>query len=134
MQKTIMTTAFMLACDKGRKDVVQLLLNFSGSDIELNLSLNAKDTHGWTAFIMACMHGRKDVVKLLLNHQARIIELRTKDICGRTPFMFACKNGHKGVVQLLLEHSKDVDTYIPESYKILYVSKEIRNLIDIHTK
>ena len=83
---------------------------------------------------MAFVHGRKDVVKLLLNHQARIIELRTKDICGRTPFMFACKNGHKGVVQLLLEHSKDVDTYISEFYKILYVSKEIRNLIDMHTK
>ena len=54
----------MEACYNGRKDVVQLLLDNS----ERNFDLNARNTAGWTAFVMACKCGSKDVVKLLVEH------------------------------------------------------------------
>ena len=55
-------TAFMIACSKGHKDVVQLLMDHSE-----RIDLNARNT-GWTAFTMACLFKRKDVVKLLLEY------------------------------------------------------------------
>ena len=116
----------MVPCDLGHKDVVQLFLDHSDSNIELN----ARDNDGWTAFMFACYCRRNDVVKLFLDHSERIdLNARTKN--GRTAFMWACKCGHKDVVQLLLEHSKDVDITIPEDF---YLSQEIRYLINKHQR
>ena len=53
-------TAFIWACSKGHKDVVQLLLENS------NIDLNARNNRGDTAFMIACVLGHKDVVQLLL--------------------------------------------------------------------
>ena len=43
-------TPFMLACLYGRKDVVKLLLDYSGP----NIDLNERDNYGWTTFMYAC--------------------------------------------------------------------------------
>ena len=56
------TTALMMACKNGHKDVVELLLNHSNPRIDVN----AKANNDTTAFIMACKKGHKDIVKLLL--------------------------------------------------------------------
>ena len=61
-------TAFLWACQKRHKDVVQLLLDHSE---EHRIDLNSKDKWENTAFIMACDNGHKDVVKLLLNHSKK---------------------------------------------------------------
>ena len=54
----------MLACKNGRTNVVQLLLDNS----EMNIDLNARDNDGWTAFIIACQFRQRNVVKLLVQH------------------------------------------------------------------
>ena len=54
----------MFACFSGHKDVVQLLLNISEKDI----NLNARTYRGQTAFMIACVYQRKNVVKLLVEH------------------------------------------------------------------
>ena len=54
----------MVACGSGHKDVVQLLLDNS----ERNIDMNARSNGGSTAFIYSCKYGRKDVVKLLVEH------------------------------------------------------------------
>ena len=52
-------TAFILACYKGHKDVVQLLIDHSGID------LNVRDNTGRTALMIANQRGLQDIVHLL---------------------------------------------------------------------
>ena len=91
----------ILACKKGHKDVVQLLLD----NLNSNIDLNARNRKGKTALILACNGGHKDVVKLLLDHPDPKIDLNARDNHGQNAFMAACNNGHKDVVELLLEHA-----------------------------
>ena len=94
-------TALLVACLKGHKEVVQLLLDYSGRCIELN----ARTNDGMTAFLLACTFGHKDVAKLLLDCSDRNIELNGRSNFGWTALMLACKYGHKDVVKLLLDCS-----------------------------
>ena len=55
----------MVACHKGRKDVVKLLLD--NSDIDLNV----EDYAGRTALTIASQRGHQDIVQLL-NHKAQV--------------------------------------------------------------
>ena len=115
-KKSFGVTAFMFACENGHKDVVQLLLEYSG-----RVELNAENEEKWTAFMLACSNGHKDVVKLLLDYSEdtglNIKGLRTiryRDGLESlthtlTPFMIACNNGHKDIVQLLLNHLDRMD-------------------------
>ena len=52
----------MLACSRGHKDVVKLLLDHLDPRIDLNVRSG----------MIACMDGHKDVVKLLLDSPERI--------------------------------------------------------------
>ena len=54
-------TTLMVACKNGHKDVVQLLLDNS----ERNIDLNARCVTGRTALMYANIYGHKDVVKLI---------------------------------------------------------------------
>ena len=103
----------MMAGYIGHTDVVQLFLNHSDQNIELNVKVE----YGMTAFIWACQKGHKDVVQLLLDHSNRI-ELNARRDNSMTAFMWACFFGHKDVVKLLLECSDFVDTNIPDNIPI----------------
>ena len=59
MTKGYATTALMLACDKGRLRIVELLLE-RGANIE------DQDGDGHTALMIACKKERADVVRLLV--------------------------------------------------------------------
>ena len=63
-------TPFIVACENGHSEVVQLLLSQSKGNIELN----AKVDFGRTGFMLACEKGHKDVVKLLLKYSVIDIE------------------------------------------------------------
>ena len=52
----------MIACYRGHKGVVQMLLNCP----ENNIELNAINVDGWTAFMIVCQRGHKAVVQLPL--------------------------------------------------------------------
>ena len=67
-------TAFMVACDFGHKDVVQLLLRCSDE----NIDFNARNRQDSTALMLACNNGHKDVVQLLLDHSDQHIALEIK--------------------------------------------------------
>ena len=103
----------MLACRNGHKDVVQLLLNNS----ERNIDVNARNQWEETSLMYACRYGYKDVVQLLLDNSEKNIDMNARSNGGRTAFMFACSNGHKDVVQILLDNSdKNIDLNAKDSF------------------
>ena len=71
-------TPLIGACQKGHKEVVQLLIKHSGPNIDLNARSNGNiyadipeqtddedgedNRHGWTAFVWTCYYGQKDDV------------------------------------------------------------------------
>ena len=54
----------MFACKNGHIDVVQLLLDHS----DQNIDLNARSNNGKTALMWASFNGHEDIVKLLLEY------------------------------------------------------------------
>ena len=58
------TTALMMACAEGHKNVVQLLLDHSVNRIDVN----ARNDYGYTAFMYACAWEQIDVVEILLKY------------------------------------------------------------------
>ena len=70
-------TAFMKACSKGHKDVVQLLLDHSNE-----IELNARISNGMSPFMLACAEGHKDVVQLFLDHPDSNIERLIQEIAN----------------------------------------------------
>ena len=122
------TTALMMACKNGHKDVVQFLLNQSA------IEANAIALGGWTAFIWACGGGNKDVVKLFLDRKD--IELNAKtDITGvleYTGFILACHWPNKDVVKLLLEYSEERNIELCDDLSGYEFSKEIIDLVELH--
>ena len=87
----------MYACKGGHKDVVQLLLDHSNPNVELN----GNDICGITALAWACKNGHKDVVQLLLDHSDPKIDLSPKNSLGWTALMNARRGGHKEIIQLM---------------------------------
>ena len=85
----------MLACYNGHTDVVQLLLDHS----DPNIDLNTRGDNGFTAFTIACYKGHKDVIQLLMDHSG--INLNVRDNTGRTALMIASQRGHNDIVRLL---------------------------------
>ena len=101
---------FAIACRKGHKGVVQLLLDYHS---DLNFDLNAKSSYGDTAFMLACQIGDPDVVQLMLEKSDIGIDLNAKSKDGITAFMYACMQGHrpndKNIFLLLLNNSDKID-------------------------
>ena len=114
----------MYACQNGHKYIVQLFLDIS----ERNIDLNARNIYGWTPFIHACYNGHKDVVQLLLENSERNIDFNARNNWGWTAFICACKMGRKDVVKLLVQHSKTKGIDISTGTEDL--SDEMRLFID----
>ena len=71
-------SALYLAAGVGCWDVVQLLLEVGGVDVNV-----ADDWMGWTPLVWAARHGRVDVVKFLLNYPDTDPNVANLD--GKTP-------------------------------------------------
>ena len=78
-------SALHLAADVGCGDVVQLLLEVGGVDVNV-----ADDWIGWTPLVWAAKHGRVDEVKFLLNYPDTDPNVANLD--GRTPLMLLVLN------------------------------------------
>jgi len=88
----------MLAADKGKKEMVELLLNESAD-------VNARSEGRWTVLMIAAEGGYGDIVELLIENGA---EVDAENTNGKTALMRAIERGHRNVVDLLINRGADV--------------------------
>ncbi len=94
-------TALILASDRGRHEIVTLLLE-SHADITI-------DSGSGTALHRAALCGHAPVVRLLLKHKDIQKIIDSQNILDKTTALMAgCYNGHDEVVTLLLEAHADI--------------------------
>ena len=99
--QTLMTP-FMMACEQGYHDVVQVFIKHVKSR---NINVNAIDDKGMTALMFSCGNGLDSAVNLLI--QADIgIEFNMTDHRGRTALHWACIRGQARVVHSLLANAQ----------------------------
>ncbi|EGX52430.1 hypothetical protein AOL_s00043g219 [Orbilia oligospora ATCC 24927] len=121
------------ASEKGREDVVELLLGTGHVDIDSRdqkrrtalmesarcgyykvamllisngTNIEAADDNGKTPLMWAAREGHEKIVRLLLESNANI---EAKDDTGWTPLMWAARGGHETIVQLLLEGNANIE-------------------------
>lgn len=87
-------TLLQIACAVGYVDIVELLLNISGIDV--NKSLNREPP-----LFLACERGHLEIVKLLLG----VPGIDVNRGRGKTPLYVACEMGFIEIVDLLLNAS-----------------------------
>ncbi|CAD5219398.1 unnamed protein product [Bursaphelenchus okinawaensis] len=97
-------TALSLACSGGRRDVVELLLQFGANKEHRNVS-------DYTPLSLAASGGYVEIITLLLNAGAEI-NSRTGSKLGISPLMLAAMNGHDQATFLLLERKSDINAQI----------------------
>lgn len=133
-------TALYSAIIKNNKEIVELLLNQPGIDINIksndgrtalmeaasdekrkdivklllskpNININAQDSHGQTALMMATSPGNLKIVELLFTNLPQInVNLQNK--YGLTALMLAINFNHNEIAKLLLNQSNiDVNLY-----------------------
>ena len=96
-------TAFIGACARGDKDVVQHLVQQPQEIINVNQTNN----FGFTGFILACYFGNLSIINILLELPKERLDVNLKNKQGLSGFMYACYNGHLQVVQKLLDTPND---------------------------
>jgi ankyrin repeat protein len=98
-------TALLIACERGRKEVIELLLG-CGADVNL-----ADVETLATPLLWACSRGNEDMVGLLCDRGANIWPMRARASSplssvasdGRyTPYSMLCENGHTLMLERLL--------------------------------
>lgn len=86
------TTSLMYACEKGYKEIVELL-------IEKGANINFKDNNNWTALLCACRNGYLEIVDLLINNGAKV----------KKALPYAVMSGKKELVELLIKVGCDIN-------------------------
>lgn len=93
-------TRLQIACDKGKFDVVQKMIEDGGYDI------NDQDNAGNTALHEAALQGHIEIVELLIENGADV-NIKSIEMFGDTPLIDASANGHLDVVKYLLKQGAD---------------------------
>jgi ankyrin repeat protein len=93
-------TALHYAARKGKKEIVELLIN-QGAQI------NLQNKDGYTALILASYLGFEEIVELLVGVGA---EVELKSYQERTALFCAARKGYKEIVELLIKEGADVNT------------------------
>ncbi|MED6284421.1 hypothetical protein CHARACLAT_019026, partial [Characodon lateralis] len=97
-------TALMMAAEKGRADVLDVLLTSANA----NLSVTDKD--GNTALHLACSNGKEDCVLLIMEKLADSSLINATNTALQTPLHLAARSGLKKAVQELLSRGANVQT------------------------
>lgn len=125
-------TPLIVACEKGRADIVRLLLDaganvnqksmnkyeesplsvaVGGCDIRImkilldkGASVNDSTSNGKTVLHMACWYGDNHIVYTLLEYGA---DVNATDNRGYTPLLSACERGNINAVRYLFQYGKD---------------------------
>ena len=125
-------TPLMLACKKGHKDTVHLLLQ-SGADpnlqtgasqtallsvdysnqcafsivrslLEAGAAVNRQNSVGWSSLTQACEYGCYKIAELLIQYGA---DVQLSTVNRFTPLMIACQAKHEDIAALLLRSHVD---------------------------
>ncbi|KAG6551648.1 hypothetical protein Mapa_006734 [Marchantia paleacea] len=94
-------TALMLACEKGFKEIVSMLLEYEADVMMVDdLKLNCLD--------YAEHEGHRDVLRMIIQacHRPEIMNSKTR--MGETPLMWALRTGQAEIVRVLLENGENV--------------------------
>jgi len=91
-------TALGIACEKGYKEIVQILLD-NKADVNFD--------DYYRPLERASKYGHIDLVRLLVDHKADI----NGGDSGSTPLMVASENGHLEIVEILLQNGAEVNLY-----------------------
>ena len=94
-----LTTPLHLACEKGKVDVVRLLL-------DKGAAVDRADKDGATPLWIACQKGHVDAARLLLEKGAEADRARAD---GTTPLGMACRYEHGDVEELLRANGAQVN-------------------------
>ncbi|MBO7429782.1 MAG: SUMF1/EgtB/PvdO family nonheme iron enzyme [Spirochaetia bacterium] len=108
------TTILMRACEKGKTDIVKLL-------VEAGANVNNKRKNGDTAFSIACSERfqNTDIINLLLAAGA---DVNTADEDGKTPLIKACISDDLNMINILIKARADVNAKDKNGYTPLMVS------------
>jgi ankyrin repeat protein len=96
-------TPLMRACEKGRTQVVEVLIGTAGTDLERAAAIGATDLRGRTPLMWAAIGGELQIVSMLLP-DARV-HPRSEE--GRTALLEACRHGWPEIVEELLAAMTD---------------------------
>ena len=115
-------TALHLACEYGRTEIVQLIIQ---SSKDFGIDLNAKDIYRSTAWHEACCYGQTETAQLIIQSSKDFgIDLNAKDDDGWTALHFACNRGQTETVQMILKNWKEFGIDI-KAQDNDYLSKKI---------
>lgn len=97
-------TPLLLACAKGKVEVIQVLVSEKKADVKGAGRLG-------TPLHVACLHGHAPVVQLLLKTSGTDVNSRNSGVWrpSSTPLHYACVGGRLDVVKLLLAAGVKVD-------------------------
>lgn len=132
-------TAFMIACEQGNKEIVELLLlkdaninakckgyrdlvRYKGDPIQPE---TYEDTYkGYTPLMFASQNGNEKIVELLIFKGANI---NAKDDFSNDALMIACQNGKKKVVELLISKGANINAKNNDLMTPLMIASKIYN-------
>ena len=98
-------TPFIVACSKGRMNIVAMLLKKSDG-LKINLNQRTNDNDGVTGFHLACQNGHSEIAEMIVNASSRLkINLNLQDKWGATPFLLACMKGHSKIAKTIINNS-----------------------------
>ncbi|XP_055354606.1 serine/threonine-protein phosphatase 6 regulatory ankyrin repeat subunit B-like [Paramacrobiotus metropolitanus] len=106
-------TALHLACRAGQDEVVRMLLNYPGAEIDA-----VAEGSGYCPLHMAAINGHVNVVVLLLTRSG--IDLDVKDKKGQTPLMLASLNGRLEMATLLISQGAHLDVSNDDGWTALH--------------
>jgi hypothetical protein len=102
LQNKYESTALMIACQYGFKNVVELMLDVDGIDV------NLQNGNQYTALIFASREGHSEIVELLLNVNGIAVNHQNQYL--NSALIFAAREGYTPVVKMLLDVD-DIDVF-----------------------
>ena len=108
--------ALIIACEKGNKNAVEMLLN-EGVDV------NKKDSKGNLILHHATQNQHKDILELLLNKEE--INVNEGDSHLETALIHAIRTGNTSIAELLLNAGADINAHTRTGHPVVVLATQV---------